>query len=547
VIEERPETSAPPESSDTPDTPAPPTTHSLVSRRTFLAGTGVVVGIGLFAGYEAAAKEGASTTGLTPATTRTLEDVDGWLQPQTRRSAAGALTTTFEVSQGTVPIGTTMVEAITYEHMYPGPTLDIDAGDVLSLDLVNNLSELTNLHTHGFHVSPRSPGDNVLLADYEGGHYQYRYELPANHPGGTYWYHAHWGMLTDVQVYGGLFGAIIIRGELDALPGIAGLPERVMVLSQIQIVDGGIVPGDMSDISLQNSVVNGLYQPTADIAPGETQRWRIVNASSLFFRLTLDGHPMRLIGIDGNALAAAEDVDLLEIPPGGRADVLVTGKSAGTVAFRSLSWKSKGIYYATGMVPVPQTLLQLRTHGSPVAPSPAVDTLLPFDDLRHVPIARRRVFQFAEREPRGTGHLEQYKYFINGQVFDTARVNDIMLLGTTEEWELVNLTYEPHPVHIHVNPFQVIAQNGEPLFENFYRDTVLLEPFGSLTIRHRFDDFTGIFVWHCHILFHEDNGMMRIAEVVPTAADLHGGGPRMLSQDEQYAIQHGLTGSKAPI
>jgi FtsP/CotA-like multicopper oxidase with cupredoxin domain len=532
---------------ETPENPETPATPSVVSRRVFLAGTGVVVGIGLFAGYEAVAKEGASTTGLTPATTRTLDSVDGWLQPPTRRSAAGALTTTFEVSQGKVPIGTTMVEAITYEHMYPGPTLDIDAGDVLSLDLVNNLSELTNLHTHGFHVSPRSPGDNVLLADYEGGHYQYRYELPANHPGGTYWYHAHWGMLTDVQVYGGLFGAIIIRGELDALPGIAGLPERVMVLSQIQIVDGGIVPGDMSDISLQNSVVNGLYQPTADIAPGETQRWRIVNASSLFFRLTLDGHPMRLIGIDGNALAAAEDVDLLEIPPGGRADVLVTGKSAGTVAFRSLSWKSKGIYYATGMVPVPQTLLQLRTHGSPVAPSPAVDTLLPFDDLRHVPIARRRVFQFAEREPRGTGHLEQYKYFINGQVFDTARVNDIMLLGTTEEWELVNLTYEPHPVHIHVNPFQVIAQNGQPVYENFYRDTVLLPPFESLTIRHRFDDFTGIFVWHCHILFHEDNGMMRIAEVVPTAAEMHAGGPRMLSREEQFALQHGLTGTRAPI
>jgi FtsP/CotA-like multicopper oxidase with cupredoxin domain len=254
-----------------------------------------------------------------------------------------------------------------------------------------------------------------------------------------------------------------------------------------------------------------------------------------------------LIGIDGNALAAAEDVELLDIPPGGRADVLVTGKSAGTAAFRSLPWKSKGIYYSTGMVPVGQTLLQLRTQGSPVAPSPTVDTLLPFDDLRHAPIARRRVFEFAEREPRGTGQIDKFKYFINGQVFDSARVNDIMLLGTTEEWELVNLTYEPHPVHIHVNPFQVIARNGQPVHETFYRDTVLLPPFESLTIRHRFEDFTGIFVWHCHILFHEDNGMMRIAEVVPTAAEMHGGGPRMLSKEEQFAIQHGLTGTRAPI
>jgi FtsP/CotA-like multicopper oxidase with cupredoxin domain len=518
-----------------------------VSRRLFLTGTGVVIGIGLFAGYEALAREGLSNAGETPATTSTLELVDGWLQPPTRRSAAGKLTTTLEVSQGSVPIGANMVEATTYEHMYPGPTLEIDAGDLLSINLVNNLSEITNLHTHGLHVSPRSPADNVLLAAYEENHYQYHYAVPSNHPGGSFWYHAHWGMLTDVQVFGGLFGTLIVRGDLDKLPGIAGLRERLMVLTQIQIADGSIVPGDMSGTSEETGVVNGLYQPTADIAPGETQRWRILNASSVFYRLTLDDHPMRVIAIDGNALSAAENVDVLVIPPAGRADVLVTGTSAGTVAFRSLSWADEGIYYTTGMTPVAQTLLRVRTTGTPVPPSLPVDTLLPFDDLRNVPIARRRVFEFAEREPRGTGQLDKFRYFINGQLFDSARVNDIMLLGTVEEWELVNLTYEAHPVHIHVNPFQVIARNGAPLYENFYRDTVLLPPFGSLVIRHRFADYTGIFVWHCHILFHEDNGMMRIAEVVPTAAELHGGGPRMLSKEEQFALLHGLTGPSAPI
>jgi FtsP/CotA-like multicopper oxidase with cupredoxin domain len=91
---------------------------------------------------------------------------------------------------------------------------------------------------------------------------------------------------------------------------------------------------------------------------------------------------------------------------------------------------------------------------------------LPLDDLRDAPIARRRVFELAEREPRGTGQLDKYEYFINGTKFDPWVVNSIMLLGTVEEWEFVNLTYEPHPVHIHVNPFQVVARNGVAVFES---------------------------------------------------------------------------------
>lgn len=89
-----------------------------------------------------------------------------------------------------------------------------------------------------------------------------------------------------------------------------------------------------------------------------------------------------------------------------------------------------------------------------------------------------------------------------------------MVLGDTEEWLFVNETYEPHPVHIHQNPFEVVAVNGRPVDERHYRDTATLPAFGTLTIRTRFLDFTGRFVWHCHILFHEDHGMMQLLEVV---------------------------------
>jgi FtsP/CotA-like multicopper oxidase with cupredoxin domain len=102
-------------------------------------------------------------------------------------------------------------------------------------------------------------------------------------------------------------------------------------------------------------------------------------------------------------------------------------------------------------------------------------------------------------------------------MFDPTMVDQRMALGSTEEWVFINKTYEPHPLHIHVNPFQIVEVNGKPSTDNSYRDTAIVPPFGTLTIRHQFLDFTGKFVMHCHILFHEDHGMMQSLEVVPAA------------------------------
>ena len=344
MIPSKPDLSPPPERSEPLEPLEPPKpSETRVSRRLFLAGAGVAVGAGLYATYRTIGDRGSVATGLVPATNRTLESVGGWLQPQTRRSSDGELATTLRVSQEPVPIGTTMVNALTYERMYPGPTLEVEAGDHLVIDLVNEGSKATNLHTHGLHVSPRSPSDNVLMALDPGRRYRYEFDIPADHPAGTYWYHAHWGMLTDLQVFGGLFGALVVRGELDQLEGIAGLPERVMVLSQIQTSDGAIVEGDKSSIDQQVTLINGLYQPTVRAEQGETQRWRLVNAGTLFYRLQLDGHPLRVIGIDGNPLTVEEPTDILQIPPGGRADVLVTADAEGTL----LSGPSLGSHWGT--------------------------------------------------------------------------------------------------------------------------------------------------------------------------------------------------------
>ena len=474
-----------------------------VNRRRFLTGAAALVGLPLLGGsvLTACASGKDNAGGVT------------WFEPTVRASENGSLKTQLKVARSDVAMGGGKVSAVTYESSYPGPTLDVRPGDRIEVSLINDIDEPTNLHTHGWHVSPKQPSDDVLMAIEPGETFDYSYDLPADHSAGTFWYHSHQHTISDTQVFGGLFGALIVRGELDELPGVKGRPERLLVLSQTEMQDGKMVPGDKSSNSLQQTLVNGTFQPTTEIAPGEVQRWRIINASSLFLRLQLDEHPMHVIGIDGAARTSVSTVDVLQVVPGGRADVLIEGANIGTYQMRSLSWDEFGPFYSS-MVPAPMPLLNLVSKGDTQTPEPLPGALLPFDDLRDAAIDRRREFVFEEMEPRGTGDTEHFMYYINGAMFDHHVVNETMTLGDTEEWHFINRTYEPHPVHIHVNDFQVVAINDQPVDQQHYRDTAMLPPFGTLTIRHRFEDFTGQFVMHCHILFHEDHGMMQLLEVV---------------------------------
>jgi FtsP/CotA-like multicopper oxidase with cupredoxin domain len=504
------------------------------SRRGFLVATGGALTAGVLAACtEAAPASSSATTGMAGHSMDGMPGMDpggaldaqalttpgsvGFVEPAVRSSTGGRLATTLRMAKTPVTIGTQTVQAVTYEASYPAPTLEIRPGDTLAVRLVNDGDEETNLHTHGLHVSPSGNSDNVLLDIKAGQRFDYSYAIPKDHPGGTLWYHPHMHMLADKQVFGGMFGLLIVRGDFDQLPGIAGLPERVMMLSQIDIANSEIVDGDDSSLSDQVTLVNGQYQPTLDIAPGEIQRWRVCNSSSVFYRLRLQGQPLTLVNVDGNSLTETTAHDVLIVPPGGRIDVLVRGGDAGEYAFESMSWDDLGPYYTANMVPTKgQALVRLVAKPAAKAVTAAAmpTTLLPMDDLRTASIDRRREFRLEEREPRGSGQNDKFQYYINGTQFDHNVVNETMKLGATEEWEFVNLTYEPHPIHIHVNPFQVVSVNGEPSGDNHYRDSVMLPPFGRIVLRHRFLDFTGKFVMHCHILFHEDHGMMQLLEVV---------------------------------
>ena len=491
-----------------------------LSRRAFLSRSVAAIGAG-------ALLLGGGLTGLRRLSGFATAQAPPWPEPPVRRARSGRLSTQLEVAETRVQVGGERAKALTYEGSYPGPTIEIRAGDRLDVDLINDAAEPTNLHTHGLHVSPEAPADNVLLEIGKGERFPYSYELAEDHPGGTFWYHAHRHMLTDRQVFQGLFGMLIVRGALDELPGVAGLEERAFIITQSQVVDGRMANPETSSLSDQVTLVNAELEPTATMRAGETQRWRLINASVVFMRIVLEGHELNTIAVDGNALPETASQELIEIPPGGRFDVLVTAPKAGEFRLRSLSWNGLGPFY-TSMVPNPQTLAKLVVTGSDAEPDPLPTELLPVEDLSGVDVDRTRTFRLEEREPRGVGPTDAFDYFINGRMFDPSYVNEQVPLGAVEEWVFENLTYEPHPLHIHVNPFQVVAIDGDrSRAESHLRDTALVPPFGSLTIRHRFSDFTGMTVMHCHILFHEDQGMMQLIEIYDPEK---GPGPKQLAK-----------------
>jgi suppressor of ftsI len=434
-----------------------------------------------------------------------------FLEPDVRSSANGFLSTTLRASTGATTIqGSTIVSSV-YEGTLPGPTLRIRPGDFVRIELINDLLEETNLHVHGLHVSPISPGDNALLSIPPGERFVYEYTLPTNHPGGTYFYHPHRHGFVTNQVFKGMAGLIIVEGDIDALPGIAGLPEQSLVLQRTLIDDGRVVNIRPNARQQQGTVlVNGARTPVLFIRPGETQRWRLLNATvASLWSFQVEGHPMTLIAQDGNTLAQATTVNSMFLSTAQRRDVLIQGGRPGvyTVTAQDL----QGPF---GSPPPPQPIAYLISTGDPVDPQPLPTTLLPFVDLRQVPVDVRRSITFQVTGNPNSPTFGGQGFVIDGQPFDHNRIDQFANLGATEEWTVNNTSDLFHPFHIHINPIQVVAVNGQPFDALSYVDTVPVPPNGgSITFRTRYLDFPGTWVYHCHILGHEDGGMMGIIQV----------------------------------
>lgn len=442
-------------------------------------------------------------------------------QPEVVSSSGGQLAIDLIAASG-VRLAGRDTRAFGYNGSSPGPTLRVRPGDTLNVRLANRLDHATNLHTHGLHVSPEGKSDNAFRVVEPGETADYEFHIRPDHPAGTFWYHPHHhGMVAD-QLFGGLFGAIVVAGERD--PDVT---ERVLVISDISLDTSGApaAPG-MSAMMMGREgdlvLVNGQHQPRIEVQPGAVERWRVVNACvSRFLRLQLDGHQLGLMGFDGQGLSAPEQVDTVDVGPGSRADLVVTAPQKGGATLRTLAVDRGGMGMMGMMggasdVSGETVLAEVRVTG--MAASAASGAAAPawptpdLPDLRGRAVDRTRRIAFTMGMGGGMGGMGGGMSFgFDGREFDANRVDQDPRLGTLEEWTITNPTPMDHPFHLHVWPMQVISAPGLRRADRpDWRDVVVVPANGEVRVRIAFADFGGRTVYHCHILDHEDRGMMAV-------------------------------------
>ena len=443
-------------------------------------------------------------------------------QPPEERSTNGQLQVRLEAAPGQILLAGRQAAALGYNGGIPGPTLRVRPGDVLQIGLVNKLAQATNLHVHGLHVSPEGNGDNVFVSVDPGGTFDYEYKLPDDHPPGVYWYHPHHhGMVAD-QIFAGLFGAIIVE---DPEP-IESSAERVLVISDTTLDGLGNIP-EVSEMERMMGregeliLVNGQSNPQFSARPGQRERWRIINTCvSRYLRLRLDGQQLQLLGMDSGRFPTPETVDELLLTPGNRADLLVT-TTTGDSTLRAF-YQNRGSM--PGMMgpgsgarnpadqPGGAALATLRVAGEPVATLTAVPAQRGLGDLRSAAVAARRQIELAAGVGMGMGG-GMMRFTINGREFNEARTDTTVAAGNVEEWTLTNTSPMDHPFHLHVWPMQIIEENGQGTNTAIWQDVVNVPANGRVKVRVAFTDFRGRSAYHCHILDHEDLGMMGAIEV----------------------------------
>jgi FtsP/CotA-like multicopper oxidase with cupredoxin domain len=421
-------------------------------------------------------------------------------------SADGVLSTTLTVEPAVLTVANEEVTFLAlYNGLYMPPLLRVQPGDSIQLILRNYGVESTNVHYHGLNVTPMTTGDNIFVEIEPGITYGYNFPIPANHPQGLFWYHPHFDPLLNTQIAGGMSGGMIIGDILAPFPQLADIPERVMLLKDLKTEDGQPVP-DPDPAGPTKRTINGLYQPRIDMQPGQLEFWRIGNiGSNIYYQITLGKQPFHVIAQDGNLQNQVITTDTLILPPGKRLELLIYGPNGGTYQLRAAPFDTG----PAGDAYPGQLLATVQSSGTPVVEIPLPTSFPPLTDLSQGPITGQRTIVFAD-----TANPNQFT--INGKPYNPNCIDTIVDLGDIEQWTIQNTAQEAHVFHIHQLDFQVTAVNGESVPFTGYQDVVTLPPAADddtpseVTVIIPFDNpvIVGKFVYHCHIIQHEDQGMM---------------------------------------
>jgi FtsP/CotA-like multicopper oxidase with cupredoxin domain len=443
----------------------------------------------------------------------------------------------------------------------------------------------TNLHFHGLTIPPTCHADDVLKTSLAPGdaEFEYRFRIPADEPPGLYWYHPHIHGFSKPQLLGGASGALIVEGIERAKKEVAGLPERVLIIRDQDLMNPNSPPSKSEPVIPKfmvdkdgDSANNGTgfgkpakdlsinyvpvpypeYPPaTIRIKPGEKQLWRVLNASAItYLNLSLLFHrtpqPLGLVAMDGvpigyglNPQNAGEPVlwqTHLGVPPGARVEFLVQAPpqgEEGLLVTRTVDTGPGGEndtnralarIVPAADAPEPQANLA-------AAPQPLSSPEKPW--LGSVQPVRVRHLYFSEKltDPNDPTSAVEFYLTEEGQtpkMFDMSATEPNMVAqqGTVEDWIIENRSHELHAFHIHQLHFLLLEYMGREVNENFLRDTVnvpyydgRLLSYPSIHIRVDFRDpnIVGTFPYHCHLLEHEDKGMMGTIRVdpAPTSAN----------------------------
>ena len=483
-----------------------------VTRRETLT-SGILGGLGVLIGGVGLAWTGlpwlAACRGSAGAGGETL------VEPEVLRSRDRVLRVELVAAHQDVTIAGRRARVLAYNGTVPGQTWVVRPGDRIEVRLRNELDTATNLHTHGLEVSPQGNGDNPFLSLDPGEVFDYVFDVPKDHPPGVGWYHPHrHGTVTD-QLFGGLYGALIVAGD-----DVSVSQDRVLVVSDISLTaDGQVAPASGHDLMMGREgellLVNGQHQPQLSARPGQRERWRVINAcTSRYLRLALPGQQLELLGIDNGPQSAPLQVQDVLMAPGNRADLLVD-MHAGASELRTLGYDRGGMGMMGGdTLSGPGTLATLTVAGQKAAEPGPVPTRPAVPDLRDKRVDARREIAFSMAMGSMMGSDRGMMEFgFDGHPFEADRIDQLVNTGTVEEWVITNPTPMDHPFHLHVWPMQLIEEAGQSVSGLARRDVVNVPAHGRVRVLVDFARHPGRSVYHCHILDHEDLGMMASVEV----------------------------------
>jgi len=431
---------------------------------------------------------------------------------------------------------------------YPGPLICLRRGQRFRARLHNELPEATTVHWHGLHVPPDVDGQPRLpIAPSE----SMTVGLEVRDRAGLYWYHPHPhgedGGRVGFQAVAGLAGPLIIEDEQERSLNLPrGEHEMVLMLqdrrfndaNELEYLGGDAMGGMMTRMHGfrgDHILVNGQPNAQRSVAT-RAYRLRIANGSNarIYSLAWSDGRPVSVIGTDGGLLAAPQQQRHVTLAPAQRVDIwvdfsndavgsevqLISESHDATMGMMGSNRRGSGMM-GGGMMnggmmgserfPLVRFTVDQSSDGGPALPNRLATDLTEPD--RDAPV---RGFELSQRMMQG--------FTINGRQMNGTQVADdeITTLGAHEVWEFSNNSMMAHPMHIHGLQFQVIERIGgrsgplrDGVIDSGLHDTVLVFPGERVRLALQFEDFTGLYMLHCHNMEHEDNGMMRYYRVDP--------------------------------